>query len=94
MRCRFLPQKLGHIRAILDLTQEQLLKELGLEKQFKKTSVSSWELPSNHKRNREPPYVFVLRLARYLNICPAVLMDDDLELPEALPAKRRHKEQD
>jgi len=92
MRSKRLPIKLRQIRARLSLTQEGLLVQLGLEKKFSKKHVSSWELPSNHPRNTEPPLPVLLKLSRYLGICLAVLIDDELELPETLPARWPHWE--
>ena len=73
--------KLLSIRRDLDLSQSQLIKALGLEGKLSIQRVSDFELGE-----REPPIRLVLSYARLAGVFADVLIDDDLDLPEKLPA--------
>jgi transcriptional regulator with XRE-family HTH domain len=80
-----LGEKLRQIREVLDLSQSELLKRLGLEDDYQRTIVSSWE-----SGDREPSLRVLLKYAHLAGVCLDLLVDDDLRLPRRLPAKRSH----
>lgn len=85
---RFRPKRLGEklreIRLSLGLSQTEMLKRLGLEDAIWYTQISSYELG-----RRDPPLMILLLYARAVNISTDVLIDDELDLPEQLPSKRK-----
>lgn len=81
-----LAEKLRQIRLTLGLSQDGMLEQLGLTEEFFRSRISAYELG-----NREPPLPVLLRYARLVGISTDVLIDDELDLPEKLPAKPVHK---
>lgn len=77
-----LPQKLIQIRISLGLTQQEMLGLLDLPDGILQTSISQYE-----RGKIEPPIFVLLRYSEVANIWLEVLVRDDLELPEKLPAK-------
>lgn len=83
---RRLAEKLLQIRTGLALSQNGMLKRLGLAEDYDRVTISGYE-----RGEREPPLPILLRYAEAANICLDVLVDDSIELPEEIPAtKRRH----
>lgn len=83
------PKRLGlkvrQIRRALGLTQAELielLRRAGV-KGLVQGSVSAYE-----SSRREPSLIFLLTLARAAGVTVEVLIDDKLDLPEKLPARR------
>jgi transcriptional regulator with XRE-family HTH domain len=76
-----LPEKLLRIRAALGVSQNGMLRLLGLEEDLFQGSVSGYELGT-----REPPLSVLLAYARSAGISTDVLIDDEMDLPEILPA--------
>jgi transcriptional regulator with XRE-family HTH domain len=78
-----LPAKLFEIRRALGLTQEQMAALLG--------SVKSPPQPGLISRfeqgKREPSLLILLEYARAAGVSMEALVDDELGLPEKLPAK-------
>jgi transcriptional regulator with XRE-family HTH domain len=79
-----LPEKLLQIRLALDLSQGGMLYQLGLHDKLTRTAVSAYELGTS-----EPPLPVLLKYARLAGISTDVLIDDDMDLPPKLPAKRK-----
>jgi transcriptional regulator with XRE-family HTH domain len=79
-----LAEKLLQIRERLELSQNGMLRKLGLEDDYARTAISSFE-----RGEKEPPLTVLLRYAQVANICLDVLADDKQSLPHALPAKKR-----
>jgi transcriptional regulator with XRE-family HTH domain len=79
-----LAEKLLRIRERLGLSQNEMLRKLGLEDDYARTAISSFE-----RGEKEPPLTVLLRYAEVANICIDVLADDRLILPTELPAKKR-----
>jgi transcriptional regulator with XRE-family HTH domain len=78
-----LAEKLMHIRQSLDLSQDDMLARLGLvntEGLFR-SSISGYE-----RGTREPPLPVLLSYARAANVSVEALIDDELDLPDKLPA--------
>ncbi len=81
-----LPEKLLQIRLALELSQDGMLRQLGLDERLSRTSISAYELGTG-----EPPLPVLLEYARLANVWMDVLVDDELDLPEKLPAKAKHE---
>jgi transcriptional regulator with XRE-family HTH domain len=78
--------KLLQIRNALGLSQNGMLKLLGLEDTFSYKKISDFELGV-----REPTLTTVLKYARAANVIADVLIDDELDLPEQLPSPSKHE---
>lgn len=78
-----LAEKLVHIRLALGLSQNGMIRHLGVE--LSQNRISDYELGKS-----EPPLSLILRYARAVGICVEVLIDDDLALPTKLPSKAKH----
>ena len=86
-RPRRLSEKLVHIRAALGLSQNEMVRRLGLEGQLLREDVSRFE----RGIGGEPPLNLLLRYARVISTTGhgeflEALIDDELDLPEELPA--------
>lgn len=81
-----LAEKLKQIRLSLGLSQDGMLERLGLTEEFFRSRISAYELG-----NREPPLPVLLKYARLVGVSTDVLIDDELDLPDKLPAKAKHK---
>ena len=88
-----LAEKLLQIRTMLELSQTELLKRLGVEGFIVYNQISRYE-----SGDREPPLTILLQYARVANVYVEALIDDELDLPEKLPSptksegiKRRDK---
>jgi transcriptional regulator with XRE-family HTH domain len=76
-----LPEKLLQIRQSLGLSQNEMLRKLGLPDKLLQTSISGYE-----RGAREPSLLVLLEYARVAGVYMDVLVDDGLNLPEKLPA--------
>lgn len=76
-----LPEKILQIRLTLGLSQNEMIRHLGLEEEMFQGSISGYELGT-----REPPLPILLKYARAAGIYVDVLIDDELDLPEKLPS--------
>jgi transcriptional regulator with XRE-family HTH domain len=76
-----LGQKMVEIRRKLGLSQNGLIRYLGLTEELFQGDVSAFELG-----NRVPDLRTLLLLAKAVGVFVDVLVDDELELPEKLPA--------
>jgi transcriptional regulator with XRE-family HTH domain len=81
-RVKRLPEKLLKIRKELNLSQNDLVKRLGLEGRIYGNNVSEYE-----SGKRQPPMPIVLMYARLTGISTDVLIDDELDLPAKLSFK-------
>jgi len=81
-----LPEKLRRIRLAFGLSQTEMLKRLGYEGRIAYHRISNYELGTG-----EPPLPILLEYARLAGVCVDVLIDDELDLPEKLPAKPKHR---
>jgi transcriptional regulator with XRE-family HTH domain len=80
-----LPEKLRRIREALGLSQSEMWQHLGVEDLIWFKQISTYELGTN-----EPPLPILLRYARAAGVCLDVIVDDELDLPDKLPAKPKH----
>jgi len=81
-----LAEKLLQIRTALGLSQNEMLKQLGLEEQMTRGRISGYELGT-----REPSLPTLLLYARVAGVCVDDLIDDEVDLPKKLPATSRHR---
>lgn len=79
-----LAEKLLHVRAALGLSQNELISRLGLGGELTQARISAYE-----RGVREPPLVVLLNYARAANVSVEALIDDELDLPEKLPPRRK-----
>lgn len=79
-----LPEKLLQIRLALGLSQNEMIRRLGLEDVLYQSNLSGYELGE-----REPPLPYLLRYANTANVWLDVLVDDNLDLPEQLPTPKK-----
>jgi transcriptional regulator with XRE-family HTH domain len=78
-----LAEKLLQIRRALGLSQNGMLKHLGIDEEGYRNYISDFE---NGKR--EPDYLTLLAYARSYGISTDVLLDDSLNLPRQPIAQR------
>ncbi len=81
-----LAEKLLQIRTALGLSQNEMIRRMGVETIIKQNAISEYELGK-----REPPLRILLAYARVVGISTDVLIDDELDLPAKLPASPKHK---
>ena len=85
-----LAEKLLQIRTKLGLSQNQMIRRLGLEGELIQSHISAYE-QENEKLRRVPPPSVLLAYARAISTTGRgelleALLDDEMELPEILPA--------
>ena len=85
LRSERLAEKLRDVRAALGLSQNELIRHLGLEEVIYQSNVSGYE-----SGEREPPLPILLKYAQAAGVCLDVLVDDEMDLPAKLPAKPKH----
>lgn len=81
-----LAEKLSSIRTHLGLSQNGIIRQLGLQDDLTREEWSAFE-----RSIRMPPWWVLLPLARRVNISLETLVDDDLDLPIHLSGKRGGK---
>ena len=83
-RPKRLAEKLKQIRESLDLSQDGMLARLELHKTegLERSVISAFELDK-----REPSLDVLLAYACVANVYVEVLIDDEINLPDKLPAK-------
>jgi transcriptional regulator with XRE-family HTH domain len=81
-----LGEKLRQIRLALGFSQSEMLKRLSAEDIITYHQISGYE-----SGRREPPLRILLEYARCAGISTDVLIDDELDLPEKLPGRLKHK---
>src|SRR5262245_33631363 len=83
-----LAKKLLQIRNALGLSQNGMIRHLGLEGELTQSRISGYELAT-----REPSLPVLLRYARAAGVCADVLIDDEMKLPAKLPSVPKHRTQ-
>lgn len=71
-----LAEKLLQIRERLALSQNELIRHLGLEEEITQSRISGYELGT-----REPSLPTLLKYARSVGISTDILIDDEVGLP-------------
>jgi transcriptional regulator with XRE-family HTH domain len=77
-----LAEKLLHIRKALGLSQNEMIRRLGLEDVITQSRISGYELGT-----REPSLPTLLAYAHLAGISTDSLIDDDIDLPRTLPER-------
>lgn len=78
---RRLPEKLREIRLKLDLSQNEMIRRMGLEEVLTREEVSSFELG-----RRQPNLITLWAYAHAANVYVDALILDSVDLPEVLPS--------
>ncbi len=81
-----LAEKLLQIRSALGLSQNEMIRRLGLSDELLQASISGYELGT-----RIPPLHVILLYAEVAGVCTDTLINDKLELPDKLPARQKHR---
>ena len=81
-----LAEKLLQIRLALGLSQSEMIRRLGAEDTLTQNRISDYELGVH-----EPTLITLLQYARAANIALETIVDDELDLPDKLPAKRKSR---
>jgi transcriptional regulator with XRE-family HTH domain len=79
-----LAAKLVYIRNALNLSQDDMIRRLGLEHQLTREEVSKYE-----RGLRVPSLLTLLKYARAAGLIVDDLIDDEFDLPEKLPAGKK-----
>lgn len=79
-----LTEKLVQIRAALGLSQNGLVRHLGLTDELVRETISGYELGTI-----EPPLPVLLAYARAANVYVDALIDDEVDLPQRLPSAEK-----
>ncbi len=79
-----LAKKLKTIRLDLGLSQNQLLERMGFAEELFRSNISQYE-----RGERVPSPPVLLAYSRLANVDLAVLIDDDLDLPESISSSSR-----
>lgn len=80
-RPKRLGRKLAAIRKQLELSQNEMVRRLGLSNRLTREEVSAYE-----RGVREPSLPTLSRYAEIAGVWIDVLVDDDLDLPQKLPS--------
>ncbi|MDT5270615.1 MAG: Helix-turn-helix domain [Acidobacteriota bacterium] len=80
-----LGEKLLKIRTKLDLSQDGMLRVLGLAEKYGRHYISGFE-----RGEREPPLLVLLRYSEVAKVWLNALVDDDVDLPEEIPSPHMH----
>lgn len=79
-----LGDKLTEIRMKLALSQNGMLRSLGLDNKLTREELSAYE-----RGVREPTLLTLLKYAQAAGVYVDVLINDDVDLPEKLPARKK-----
>jgi transcriptional regulator with XRE-family HTH domain len=80
-----LGEKLLQIRIALGLSQDGMLRRLGLEEDYGRHYVSGFETGE-----REPSLRVLLRYSQAAKVWINAIVDDDVDLPEKIPSAEMH----
>ena len=84
LRQKRLAEKLLQIRLSLELSQSEMLKKLDAEDLITYHQISGFETG-----RREPPLLILLKYAHVAGVSTDVLINDELDLPDKIPATKR-----
>jgi transcriptional regulator with XRE-family HTH domain len=78
-----LAEKLLAVREAFGDSQNGLLRRLGLDDEITQSDLSAFE-----RGTREPPLHVLLRYSELARVWVNALIDDDVDLPERIPARK------
>jgi transcriptional regulator with XRE-family HTH domain len=81
-----LARKLAKIRKTFALSQNEMLRHLGLSDKLTREEVSAYE-----RGVREPSLLTLLKYAEAAGVCLDVLVDDKQNLPSKIPGRPAHE---
>jgi transcriptional regulator with XRE-family HTH domain len=87
LKLAHLAEKLLQIRNTLGLSQTEMLRRLGTEDLISYKQISKYELGIS-----EPPLIILLQYAHVAGVHMEALVDDELDLPDKMPASTNHAE--
>ena len=79
-----LAEKLLQIRMSLRLSQNEIIRLMGLSEELRREEISDFE-----RGKRVPSLLVTLRYARTYGVSADVLIDDELELPQKSKGRRK-----
>jgi transcriptional regulator with XRE-family HTH domain len=79
-----LAEKLTYIRKAMNLSQDEMVRLLGLEGRLAREEISKYE-----RGLRTPSLLTLLKYARATGLIVDSLIDDEIDLPEELPVNRK-----
>ncbi len=79
-----LAEKLSYIRKALNLSQDEMIRRLGLEDHLTREELSKYE-----RGLRVPSLPNLLKYARAVGLIVDELIDDEIDLPAKLPRKAK-----
>lgn len=82
-----LAEKLTRIRTALNLSQDDVVRRLGLEDQLGREEISKYE-----RGLRTPSLLTLLKYAREAGLIVDDLIDDEIDLPDKLPTVPQSRE--
>lgn len=85
-RPALLAEKLLKIRTEMGLSQNEMIRRLGLQGELVQAEVSMYE-----SGTRIPDLLVILEYARAANVFVDALIDDALDLPAKLPSPEKHQ---
>lgn len=85
-RPKRLAKKLLHIRTTLELSQNGVIRRMGLVDEITQDYISAYE-----RDVREPPLIVLLKYAQLAGVYVDALIDDDVDLPKKLPAQPKQE---
>jgi DNA-binding XRE family transcriptional regulator len=88
-RPKKLQEKVCEIRRKLAITQDEMAHSL-VEHGAEKTTHSGY-IADFETGKRAPSLLGVLAYSKLVGVCADVLLDDEIELPEKLPSRPKHK---
>lgn len=80
-----LGEKLLEIRRALGLSQDGIIRRMGMEDRLGRDDISKYE-----RGVREPSLIVLLKFAQAAGICLDFLVNDELDLPTKLPCRPKH----
>lgn len=81
-----LPKKLSEIRRSLGISQNEILRLLGVEDKLTREDISKYE-----RGVREPSLITILKYAHAVGISTDALIDDKIDLPKNIKKAGRTK---
>jgi len=82
-----LAEKLAHLRQALNLSQDEMVRRLGLEGQLTREELSKYE-----RGLRVPSLLTLLKYSRVAGLIVDDLIDDKLDLPNKLSGRKKRTE--
>jgi transcriptional regulator with XRE-family HTH domain len=86
VRPKRLAEKLRYIRVSLNLTQDELVRKLAIERLATQSKISEFE-----SGKRDPSLLILLQYSRLAGVHMEDLVDDEADMPDKLPGRVKHR---